>query len=113
MAAAGSGGGGPPAGIVDMAHVLSMACSTKLLAGERLVFSVDLLKLRKGKQLVQRTLVVTESCVMDVQLKGGAQFKIVHKVTKRALKPDPATARAPHRTAASMPSPLGFARGYC
>eukprot|EP01051_Picozoa_sp_SAG22_P002637 SAG22_NODE_120_length_19227_cov_7.584013_1_plen_62_part_10 len=58
-----------------MAHLLSKAGSTKLLAGERLVFSVDLLKLGKNKKLTQRTLVVTDNWIMDVQFKSGVRHR--------------------------------------
>ena len=60
-------------GTVDMAQLLSKAGSTKLLAGDRLVLSVDLLKLGKNKKLVQRTLVVTDNWIMDVQFKTGVR----------------------------------------
>jgi hypothetical protein len=78
---------------MDEAQLLAKEGAMKLLSGERLRYSTNVLKATRKSRLVDRVLLVTDRSVCDVQVKG-AQLKMLHQVQLRDIKgysvcPDP------------------------
>lgn len=78
--------GGEPEGVMDQAGILAKAAWPAKSEGERLLYSVGLLKVTgRNRQLTKRVLVVTDRTLCDVQLKGE-KLSIMHRVQLEHLR---------------------------
>ena len=78
--------GAAPEGVVDGAGILAKAAWPAKSDGERLRYSVALLKVTgRNRQLSDRVLVVTDRTLCDVQLKGE-KLSVMHRVQLEHLR---------------------------